>query len=178
MVNSQNNLNTKNNYAFIDAQNLHLSIKKLGWTLDYKRFRKYLYDKFDVIKAYIFIGYISSNKMVYDSLERNGFSCVFKPVLEKQEGIIKGNCDTELVLQVMIDIEKYYSAVIVSGDGDFYCLCKHLLLQNKLKAIIAPNRYSYSALYKMNLFKDFVRHLNDHDKKLGYKKRPYKDETL
>ena len=26
---------TENNFAFIDSQNLHLSIRELGWDLDY-----------------------------------------------------------------------------------------------------------------------------------------------
>ena len=34
------------NYAFIDSQNLNLSIFDQGWKLDYKRFRKYLDDKY------------------------------------------------------------------------------------------------------------------------------------
>lgn len=31
-----------NNYAFIDSQNLNLGIQKLGWKLDYQKFRVYL----------------------------------------------------------------------------------------------------------------------------------------
>jgi len=43
-----------NNYAFIDSQNLNLSIQKLGWKLDYRRFRVYLAEKYAVKKAYMF----------------------------------------------------------------------------------------------------------------------------
>ena len=32
----------ENNYAFIDSQNLNLGIQKLGWKLDYQKFRVYL----------------------------------------------------------------------------------------------------------------------------------------
>ena len=32
----------ENNYAFIDSQNLNLSIRALGWKLDFRRFRIYL----------------------------------------------------------------------------------------------------------------------------------------
>jgi hypothetical protein len=41
----------ENNYAFIDSQNLHLGIQKLGWKLDYARFRIYLYEGKDKRKA-------------------------------------------------------------------------------------------------------------------------------
>ena len=36
------------NYAFIDSQNLNLSILSLGWKLDFQRFRVYLRDKYHV----------------------------------------------------------------------------------------------------------------------------------
>lgn len=49
---------SKNNYAFIDSQNLNLSIKDQDWKLDFRRFRKYLLDKYGVIKAFLFIGYV------------------------------------------------------------------------------------------------------------------------
>lgn len=35
----------ENNFAYIDGANLHKGIKELGWIVDYKRFRKYLYEK-------------------------------------------------------------------------------------------------------------------------------------
>jgi len=34
------------NYAFIDAQNLNLGIQELGWKLDYRKFRRYLREKY------------------------------------------------------------------------------------------------------------------------------------
>ena len=43
-----------NNFAFIDSQNLNLGIQKLGWKLDYRKFRVYLAEKYDVKKAYIY----------------------------------------------------------------------------------------------------------------------------
>lgn len=35
---------TQNNYAFIDSQNLNLSIREQGWILDFGKFRIYLRD--------------------------------------------------------------------------------------------------------------------------------------
>ena len=58
-----------NNYAFIDSQNLNLSIKQQGWKLDFKRFRTYLQQKYNVTKAFLFIGYIAGNQRLYDNLQ-------------------------------------------------------------------------------------------------------------
>jgi uncharacterized LabA/DUF88 family protein len=171
-------INKPNNYAFIDGQNLYLSLKSLGWTLDYCRFRIYLRDKYAVAKAYLFIGYIKNNDELYQALREAGFICIFKPILEYQNGAVKGNCDAELVLQAMIEYQNYQQAVIITGDGDFYCLVNYLLSQGKLKAVIVPNKFKFSALLKFKIFRPYLRYLNDLELKLGYKKkRPYKDET-
>lgn len=169
----------QNNYAFIDSQNLYLAIKELGWKLDYQRFRVYLKEKYNVSKAFLFIGYIEGNNDLYISLQEAGFLCIFKPVLEYKDGTTKGNCDAELVLQAMIEYKKYDQALIVTGDGDFYCLVKYLIEKNKCKALVVPNRFKYSALLKFKLFRPYLRFVNDLRKKLEYKKkRPGKDKTL
>ena len=110
----------RNNYAFIDSQNLNLAIRDQGWILDFLRFRVHLKDKYKISKAFIFIGYIEENKKLYDFLERVGYVCIFKPTLKHRDGNTKGNCDAELVLQAMIEYKQYDKAVIVTGDGDFY----------------------------------------------------------
>src|SRR5687768_3052949 len=115
-----------NNYAFIDSQNLNLAIQDLGWKLDFKRFRRFLSDKYGVVKAFLFIGYVPSQQNLYTALQEYGYILVFKPTLSLGEGRIKGNVDAELVLHAMIEYPNYSQAVIVSGDGDFHCLVEHL----------------------------------------------------
>ena len=173
------NMNKKlKNYAFIDSQNLNLAIQDQGWKLDFARFRVYIKEKYGVTKAFLFIGYVEGNNQLYISLQSAGFLCIFKPTLEYKDGTTKGNCDAELVLHTMIEYPNYDKAIIVTGDGDFYCLVQYLLGKDKLFAVLIPNRFKYSALLK---FKDFRRHLrfmNDLKDLLSYKKkRPYEDGT-
>ncbi|MFA5744989.1 MAG: NYN domain-containing protein [Candidatus Paceibacterota bacterium] len=161
---------TQNNYAFIDSQNLNLSIRALEWKLDFKRFRVYLRDKYKVSEAFLFIGYIEGNNDLYSSLQTAGFICVFKPTLEYKNGKTKGNCDAELVLQSMIEYPNYNKAVIVTGDGDFYCLAKYLIEKGKLEALIIPNKFKFSALLRFKIFRPYLRFMNDLREKLEYKK--------
>lgn len=161
----------ENNYAFIDSQNLNLSIRELGWKIDHKRFRIYLQEKYGVSKAFLFIGFISGNNDLYVSLQEAGFVCIFKPTLLYKDGKTKGNCDAELILQAMIEYRNYDKAVIVTGDGDFYCLVKYLLEENKLKAVLIPNRNKFSALLKWKQFRPYLRYMNDLQTRLEYKKR-------
>lgn len=157
------------NYAFIDSQNLNLSIQSLGWKLDFARFRIYLKEKYKVATAYLFIGYLQENQDLYSSLQKYGYILIFKPTLKYKDGRIKGNCDAELVLQAMIDYKMYDKAIIVTGDGDFHCLIHYLLQQNKLEKVLIPNRFSYSALLKR--FADKIAFINDLEEKLAYNKK-------
>lgn len=165
--------NKKNNYAFIDSQNLNLSIRDIGWKLDFKRFRMYLKEKYGITKAFLFIGYIEGNNELYKSLQDSGFICIFKPTLKYKDGTTKGNCDAELVLQAMIEYPNYDKAIVVTGDGDFYCLVNYFIKKSKLKAVFIPNRFKFSALLKLKHFRPYLRYMNDLKNKLGYiKKRP------
>ena len=71
----------KHNFAFIDAQNVHLGIKSLGWQIDWGRFRVYLRDKYKVAEAYLFIGYLPDNQKLYTHLQKCGFILMFKPLV-------------------------------------------------------------------------------------------------
>lgn len=140
--------NNFRNYAFIDSQNLNLSILDQGWKLDYKRFRKYLEDKYNTVKVFLFIGFIPAQQGLYASLQKYGYILVFKPTLELKEGRVKGNVDAELVLHTMIELNNYDKAVLVTGDGDFHCLVEYLKHKNKLEKLLVPNSKKYSALLR------------------------------
>ncbi len=157
----------KNNYAFIDSQNLNLAIRDLGWALDFKRFRIYLADKYSVAKAFIFIGYIPTNESLYTCLQEYGYILIFKPTLSLPDGRVKGNIDAELVLHTMIEFQNYEKAVIVTGDGDFHCLIEYLKKQGKLEKLIVPNRYKFSSLLRK--FAPDMAFMNDLKGKLEYK---------
>jgi len=140
----------ENNYAFVDSQNLNLGVRSQGWVLDFARFRIFLKDKYNVEKAFLCIGFVNNNQLLYTFLQKAGYICVFKPTLEiKYNGKIKikGNVDAEMVLYSMIEWENYDKAIIVSGDGDFHCLIKHLATHDKLRKVIVPNR-RYSSLLR------------------------------
>lgn len=160
----------KDNYAFIDSQNLNLSIKELGWNLDYKKFRTYLKEKYHVSKAFLFLGFIAENNDLYKSLQDASFILIFKPTLTYKGGHTKGNCDAELVLQTMIEWRNYHRAVLVTGDGDFHCLAKYLIQEKKLEKLLIPNQKKYSALLK-HFPSGFLAFINDLKGKLRYTKK-------
>ena len=158
------------NYAFIDSQNLNLSINKLGWKLDYKKFRTYLKEKYLVEKAYIFIGFVSLNQKLYDNLQEAGFLLKFKPTIPDANGKFKGNIDADLVLNTLLEIDTYDKAVIVSSDGDFYSVVQYLYENNKLETVLSPDRKHCSSLLKQSA-KERINFMNELRAKLEYQKK-------
>lgn len=157
MLNNQHNI-----YAFIDSQNLNLGVQNnvtrngkivyTGWKLDFKKFYLYLQNKFSVSKTMLFIGKVSGNEHLYDYLYSIGYHIVYKPTLQyiNVNGTpqIKGNVDADLVLHAMIEYNNYDKAIIVAGDGDYFCLVKHLEKKGKLLHLMIPNEFQYSSLLR------------------------------
>lgn len=158
----------ENNFAFIDSQNLNLSIRTQGWILDYKKFRKYLEDKYSITKAFLFLGYVPQNQDLYTSLQESGYIVIFKPTLTLPDGKVKGNVDAELVLHAMVEYQKYDKALIITGDGDFYCLVDYLIKQDKLLKLMIPNEKKFSSLFRRVM--PHIVFMNNLREKLEYRK--------
>jgi len=66
----------------------------------------------------------------YQKLEKFGFQLILKPVkmYEDEEGNQKrkANCDVEMAFYMMRDKSAFERVVILSGDGDFLPVLKHL----------------------------------------------------
>ncbi|HEU4914054.1 MAG TPA: NYN domain-containing protein [Candidatus Saccharimonadales bacterium] len=148
-------------YAFIDSQNLNMGVgsdvmhndRKIytGWKLDFKKFRRYLKDKFKVEQAFLFIGNLPGQESMYAQLQKYGYILVFKPTTtyKDEDGSVhvKGNVDTDLVLYAASkEIDNYDKAIVVTGDGDFLSLCEYLDEKGKLGKIVVPNKLRYSQL--------------------------------
>jgi len=175
------------NYAFIDSQNLNLGIQKVGWKLNWRKFREFLRDKYDVEKAFMFIGYMPDNVELYEQMHDLGYLVVLKPTLEmyknpagagkeekkdEDKKSVKGNVDAELVLFAVKEMPHYKKAVIVSGDGDFYSLIEYLADRGKLLHVMVPN-YQYSTLLKQ--FDKYIVRLDQLKRELRYfSKKPQK----
>jgi len=189
-VKKDNNINKKEHhpkkpiiYAFIDSQNLNLGTQRMGWKLDWRKFRNYLFDTYNVTKAYTFIGYMSENEQLYEYMHELGYLVVLKPTVDishpteqnaqsnnvdKEKSLVKGNVDAELVLYALKEMPNYDKAIIVSGDGDFFSLIEYLDEQHKLKKIIAPN-WQYSSLLKQ--YEDKIIRLDKKRRQFEYKSK-------
>lgn len=187
---SQRQPQPKGNYAFIDSQNLNLGTQKVGWKMNWQKFRHFLRDRYNIQKAFLFIGYLPGNEELYTGLHDQGYLIVLKPTLEMYhppaggrsetkpapakgeedaKPAVKGNVDAELVLYAVKEMPNYQKAIVVSGDGDFFSLVEYLSQQNKLLHLMTPN-WQYSSLLKP--FEKYIVRVDQFKRELRYVDRP------
>jgi len=69
------------NLAYIDGQNLYMGTKsgEPAWEIDLVRFREYLARKYNVGKAFYYLGYVQDNfESLYEEIQAAGFILVFR----------------------------------------------------------------------------------------------------
>ena len=146
-----------NNQAFIDGQNLTLgtTLSDNPWKIDLYRFRQYLKERYDVVKAYYFIGCLDENLQdLYDMIQEAGFVLIFRAHGGSLVSHKKGNVDTDVVFTMMKNFHEYTDVgkfFLVSGDGDYYKTVKYLLEKGKLGKVLFPTRRKASSLYRQNI---------------------------
>ncbi len=167
-------------YAFIDSQNLNLGTQRMGWKMDWRKFRELLSKKYGVTHAYMFIGYMSENESLYEYMHDLGYLIVLKPTVDvapnneagkEEKSPVKGNVDADLVLFAMKELPNYDEAILVTGDGDFVGLIEYLQEVNKLGFVMTPN-WQYSSLFKP--FEKNIIRLDQSRRQLEYRSRKKK----
>ncbi len=162
------------NYVFLDWQNLYLGTTRWedSWKIDFKKFSRYLKDKYSVVQAYYFIWYeIDANKKLYRNLLEAGFTVIFKWQTQELVTTKKWNIDSDLIFYVMKklidDVTNFDKILIVSWDGDFGTLVEYLIEKRRFKKILFPDKKFASSLYK-HLWSEWYDYLQNVRKYIEY----------
>ena len=170
----------KNNYAFIDGQNLYMGTTKREndpWKIDLARFRIYLERKYNVVKAFYFLGFLDeSQQSLYENIQSSGFILVFREHTSLMLGKKKGNVDSDVIFHIMKKMykkEDFEKIILVSGDGDYKLLVDFLIEEKRLKKVLFPDHKRASSLYK-KIGALYFAALDDNDtrRKIEMKKVP------
>lgn len=169
---------TTNNRAFIDGQNLRLGTTnaKPSWTIDLKRFRVFLMEKYKVQQAYYFMGaYDPKNQDLYNALQNYGYVVVFREHAGTSLSHKKGNVDTDIVFEIMrelVEQEDFDKVILVSGDGDYWRMVDYLIRKDKFEKLLVPNVAKLSSLYKKRTSDVYRAYLDEEavKKKIIYRK--------
>lgn len=128
--------------VFIDAANVIYCQKDLGWKVDFKKIKKYFEEVGDLQSIYFYSAFLEESAgqaSFFEMLSRKGFIMRLKKLkkIKNHDGTytLKGNCDTDVVVDAVASLELYDTAILLSGDGDFVSLAN--LLRGKGKRFVA-----------------------------------------
>lgn len=149
-------LRSMSNVAYIDGQNLFMGTTKRDplWSVDLARFRVYLKEKYQVTKAYYYLGYVQdgvSFERLYEEIQSAGFILIFREHNSAMKGTKKGNVDSDIIFSIMKRLylkEDFERVVLVSGDGDYKMLVDFLVEENRFEKVLFPKQQYASSLYK------------------------------
>ncbi len=135
----------------------------------------------NVSVAYYFIGETPQYKDNYTKLGEYGYTIKLKapsPYETKEEYCqhcgkliapsvrrYKADVDSYMTLQILLDINTYDKAILITSDGDFDVLVKRLVQQDKLRMIFAPCKKGCSWLLR-SATKGRIDFIDDHKDEL------------
>ena len=129
---------------FIDGGNLYHTAKNLGFKVDFIRLRDYFVNPEETLfEVFYYSAYDPSEPFIIrilDWLQHNGFKVVSKQVKKKDNLFFKGDMDVDIVVDMLLNLEKYEKAILFSGDGDFKRCVVELQKRGKIVQIVSSLR--------------------------------------
>lgn len=113
---------------FIDGANTDGSARAAGYFVDFRKVRAFFVAGASFYAAYYYVADFTASDPLqlkfFDFLSHAGYIVRRRPVKvihdrETGERIIKGNLDTEIVLDMLNTVDNYDVAFLFSGDSDF-----------------------------------------------------------
>lgn len=145
--------------VFLDGANFfYMQKEALKWFADPKKLLAFIEKEYGSIEdAYYYIGQDAppeaKQKAFLDSLPKMGYSVVsktIKSIFDHKTGTTKkkANLDIEIVIDMFNTIDRYDTAVLISGDSDFERALEQLKSRGKKVIVIATNKFIAKELIK------------------------------
>jgi uncharacterized LabA/DUF88 family protein len=150
--------------VFIDAANIYHSMKALGWHIDLVKLRTFFETRGEVAHLFYYTSYDPKNvsqRKFLDFLEINGYRLRKKEIKfirdasNERGGFHKGNLDVELTIDAVELKDTFDTFVLLSGDGDFGALAKHLRKHGKRCLVMSARNHVARELIEQARFFHF-----------------------
>jgi uncharacterized LabA/DUF88 family protein len=136
-------------YVSIDAANIiYRPTDQDFWKIDLKKLYAYLCNRFEGDRIFYYAGVESKNKkqlVFYHKLAEWGYELRLNPVkyFYNNEGrkYKKADGDSRMTFDIMQFFPEYSSAVLLTGDGDYYWVIQNLLTtKDKIWLLSSPSK--------------------------------------
>ena len=139
--------------VYIDAANIIFSARNLNFDLAMLRLIRHLEDSLRSERIVYFTGNFKSMREEFERIASAGCELVYKEIYN-EENKAKANCDVEIAHRITSDVllGVVDGIVLLSGDGDFACLCDFAQSKNIPIRIMAFDPKSCSRVIKQRQF--------------------------
>lgn len=130
--------------VFIDAANIIYSCNDLGWRIAYKKLQEYFQQNTDLVDIYFYSGREPKNskqESFLAMLSRKGFKLRVKQVKTRKDSSQKSNVDVDLAVDMLLLMEQYDTAVLMSGDGDYQAAVDAVQAKGKQVVVISTRKH-------------------------------------
>ncbi len=114
----------------MDVQNIYYTTRDaFGRSFDYRAFWQHVSCQGEIItaNAYAISRNIDDQKKFQSALRHIGFEVKLKPYIQRSDGSAKGDWDVGITIDVLEAAKDLDQIVLLSGDGDFAILLKHVM---------------------------------------------------
>lgn len=135
--------------VYVDSSNLFFTQKNfLGWWVDPGKILTYLKRYGEVVEANYYMSLFDGSTPGKDKFRRFlsyvGYSVIARQVkhIECADGTTKDKCDLDIKIatDMLMAVDLYDMAVLVSGDGDFCCVLEALKARGKEFKVLSTDR--------------------------------------
>jgi uncharacterized LabA/DUF88 family protein len=146
-------------FVFIDAANIFYAQKTLKWRISYERLRKYFKKECNLGKCFVYTAFAQEDEgqnRFIKMLKKSGFIVRTKPVkrIRITKGVYewKGNFDVELTMDVIDNLSKFKTLILLSGDSDFALLLKRVKEHEKRVIVMSTKDHVAKELLEQAKF--------------------------
>jgi len=140
-------MNKKTNCkVYIDGANIFYTQKSMGWSIDWKKAKKYLQKNWQVLEIRYYTGVKKNDSKMAGYLrylDNINITPITKPLkkIKTDKGIIyKSNFDVEMTTDILLDRTNIDTIILFSGDSDFNYLAKKLKDLGKRVVVISTRK--------------------------------------
>lgn len=126
---------------FVDVQNIYYTTRDAYQRqFNYRLLWQELLSKGDIVQATAYAIARSDDQQhkFQKALKHIGFDIKLKPFIQRSDGSAKGDWDVGITIDVMTaaTMEEIDTVVLLSGDGDFDMLLRHVKASYKVNTIV------------------------------------------
>jgi len=118
--------------VFVDVQNIYYTTRDIfGRQFNYRKLWQQLSLQGEIVSAtaYAIARNDDSQIKFQDALKHIGFTVKLKPYIQRKDGSAKGDWDVGITIDILETAEDVNTIILLSGDGDFDLLLKHVMSQ-------------------------------------------------